>query len=161
MTSFKIRPSYSPCSPKRDPYMTGHTKANGGEVTRQGGNYQINTTVTNYGRVNNFLARHTADTSMPLFIHQQTRVQFHDHFTWLHYSQSNDIIPKKNVSYIANVLNISTKATPVCSLSTPPSNKRTFISLAQLLAELAYLTMLFILPLRHTAVHQLKNKYHC
>ena len=67
------------------------------------------------------------------------------------YALSSDIIPKKNVSCIANILDISTKPMPLCSPYSPPSYKINSIFLAPLSTELSYLVVLFILQLVHTA----------
>ena len=70
------------------------------------------------------------------------------------------LLQRKKAICIANNLHISTNPTPLCSPSFLASNEFNSISLAPLLAELAYLIMLFILQLMHTAgsVRQLKNK---
>ena len=66
----------------------------------------------------------------------------------------------KNVSYVKNNSAISLKLMPWCSPSSPPSYEPNFMFLAPLLAELAYLAMLFILQQTHTksSVYQLKNE---
>ncbi len=56
---------------------------------------------------------------------------------------------EKKLSFMANILDISTKRRPLCSPSTLPSNEFTFISLAPLLADFAHLDMLFIPLLIH------------
>ena len=60
----------------------------------------------------------------------------------------------------ADILDTSTKPEQLCLLSSPPSNQPRRISLAPVLLKLAYLAMLFIRQLYHSAsnVRQLKNK---
>ena len=67
------------------------------------------------------------------------------------YSLSNEIVPKKNASCVANILDISTKLTPFFSLPSLPPSELNSISLTPLLTDFAYSFMLFILSLMHTA----------
>ena len=64
---------------------------------------------------------------------------------------SNVIVLKKVASCTANILDISTKPTPLCSQSPAPSSEPHVISIAPKFAQLAYLAMLFILPLTYSA----------
>ena len=66
------------------------------------------------------------------------------------------------MSYIANILDISTKPRPLRSLPSMPSSKPNVMFLAPLLLRLAHLAMLFILQMTYTpgsACH-LKNIQH-
>ena len=74
------------------------------------------------------------------------------------YTLSNDLIPKKNAPCITNILNVSTNPIPLSSPFTSPSSGLNFISVASLLAELAYLYVLFILQLTAGSVRQIKNE---
>ena len=76
------------------------------------------------------------------------------------FTLSSSFCSKKNMLYIKNILDIPTKPIWLCSSPSPPLNMLQSIFLAPLLAEIAYLAMLFILQLMHTAssVHRLKNK---
>ena len=66
----------------------------------------------------------------------------------------------KKSFYVANIVDIPSISTPVCSPSSPLSHEPSSISLSPLLAELAYLWMLFILQPVCTAsnANQLHNK---
>ena len=57
---------------------------------------------------------------------------------------SNDVIWKKNASFVANILDIFSKSTSFYSSSIPPSNVPNSGYLAPLFAESFYLDMLFI-----------------
>ena len=69
-----------------------------------------------------------------------------------------NIVPKKNMSCIVNISDISTKPSPLCSPSSPPSSEPNSCSSSPVLTELVFMTMLFILQLTHSSVRQLKNK---
>ena len=83
------------------------------------------------------------------------------HTLWLY---SVKLLPSNEKSTLCreHFLDISTRATPLCSPSSVPSSELKSISLASLLAKLAYLAtcMLFILQLDFTVCNggQLKNK---
>ena len=67
--------------------------------------------------------------------------------------------------FIANILHISIKLTPLCSPSSSSIHESKSTSLAPLLAERPYSTMLFILEMMHLAasmasMHKLSNKQH-
>ena len=65
----------------------------------------------------------------------------------------------KNVSGIVNIFDISIKSRPVYLLSSLPLSGTNSISLKPLLAELAYLAMLFIFQVTHSSsVRHVKNK---
>ena len=53
-------------------------------------------------------------------------------------SLPNDPLPKKKVSYVTNILDISIKPTPLCSTLSPPSYMTISVSHTPLLVELAY-----------------------
>ena len=71
-----------------------------------------------------------------------------------------DLFQMKNASCIVNILDIYTKLIPLYSPSPPQSSEPNSISLALLLTELAYLAMIFIFQVPHTADsrYHLKNK---
>ena len=69
---------------------------------------------------------------------------------------SNRSISKKIASNRTNILDISTKPTLLYSPYSPPSDEPIYSFLAPLMAELAFLTMLFIFPL--IAVCVMRNK---
>ena len=75
---------------------------------------------------------------------------------------SDGFILKKNAFHITYILDIFTKPTPLCSPTTSPVIEPCSTTLASLLAELAYLTMLFIPQVTHTArsACHLRNKWH-
>ena len=63
------------------------------------------------------------------------------------YTLSDGSDTQKKVFYITYISDIYTQASPMCSPSSLPSNKPHSISLASLLADIAYLAMLFIYSL--------------
>ncbi len=67
------------------------------------------------------------------------------------YTQTNGIISTTKLHCVSIMENISTKLTPLCSPSSPISNRPNSISLAASLLTLAYQAMLFISQLMCTA----------
>ncbi len=76
------------------------------------------------------------------------------------YTPTNSLVPKKNASCVANILDISTKSIPLYSSASSLSSQPNSIFLASLLLKLVYLAMLFIFQVTHmiSSVHHLNGQ---
>ena len=74
---------------------------------------------------------------------RQSEISMQIRLSWVWYVPSMGM-SSEIYSFLANMLDIFTKPTPLCSQSSPPWSKTNSISLAQLLTKFAHLAMLSI-----------------